>query len=89
MATIDEGMQIEVTATQSENADDPNREGTQSLSNATVERHEQPVKQAREIVSTDEGMQIDPSEPQPENADSPRVATREPVSNVSVQSLWH
>jgi hypothetical protein len=59
---IDEGMQIEESDEQYENADSPRVESLQPDSNVTVKSFPQDWKQCAEIVSTDEGIQIDPSE---------------------------
>jgi hypothetical protein len=59
MFLIDEGIEIDRSEKQRENADSPRVEMRQPGANAKFARLLQSLKQEMEIVSTDEGMQID------------------------------
>jgi hypothetical protein len=59
MVSIDEGMQIDRSDEQFENAESPRCESRQLGSNVKTESLLQPRKQDLEIVSIDEGMQSD------------------------------
>jgi hypothetical protein len=59
IASIDEGMQIDVSDKQYSNTDLPRFKSLQPHSNVTVDSFVQPLKHDAEIVSTDEGTQMD------------------------------
>jgi hypothetical protein len=59
MISIEEGIQIDSSDEQYENADSPSSEIWQPRSNVNVERCLQQVKQDFEMTSMDEGIQID------------------------------
>jgi hypothetical protein len=59
MVSIDEGIQIDGSDEQLENANAPRVVTRQQLSNVKIERFVQSKKQPDEMVSIDEGIQID------------------------------
>jgi hypothetical protein len=69
MVSIDEGIQIDRSDEQVQNADVPRVETLQSLSNVKMERLPQLRKQSLEMISIDEGIQIDSSDEQLQNAE--------------------
>jgi hypothetical protein len=56
MTSTDEGMQIDESPEQSENADSPSAEILQPRSNVTLERFGHLAKQYAGMISTEEGM---------------------------------
>jgi hypothetical protein len=79
MISTDDGMQIEGSNEQLENADLPKFETIHPLSNVTSESSLHEAKHDFGIVSIKEGIQIAFSDDQ-ENVHSPRLETRHPVS---------
>jgi hypothetical protein len=59
MISIDEGIQIDSSDEQLENADSPRFEILEPLSNVKIERFVHLKKQYEEMVPIDEGIQID------------------------------
>jgi hypothetical protein len=68
--STEEGMQIDASKEQSENADAPIDERREPDSKVTVERAVHLQKQLLPSLSTEEGLQMDKSEKQSENAPS-------------------
>jgi hypothetical protein len=62
--STEEGMQIDDSDEQNQNADSPMDESLESDSNVSVERDSHPEKQYGPSRSTEEGMQIDESDEQ-------------------------
>jgi hypothetical protein len=87
--SIDEGIQIDRSWKQSQNAPDSRCESFEPESNATSDRPSQIMKQPPEIVSTDAGMQIDSSAEQKQKARSPRVEILLSDSHVQSESFQH
>jgi hypothetical protein len=59
IVSIDEGIQIDRSDEQNENAYSPRFETLQQLSNVKIERFMQLKKQFLEMISIDAGIQID------------------------------
>jgi hypothetical protein len=64
IVSIDEGIQIDSSDEQLENADSPRVDTLQPISIVKMERFVQSWKQWLEMVSIDEGIQIDSSDEQ-------------------------
>jgi hypothetical protein len=71
MISTDDGMQIDESDEQPENAPPARRETLDSPSNVIVERVEHRKKHCSAMISTDDGMQIDESEVAPAKAKAP------------------
>jgi hypothetical protein len=75
MTSTEEGMQIDDSDQQLENADSPIRVSAEPVSNVTLDRVGHPSKHESQRIVTDEGMQIDESDVQFANAYGPKLTT--------------
>jgi hypothetical protein len=87
--STEEGMQINESDEQEENADSPIEESLEQYSNVTIERELHSLKHQLPSILTDEGIQIDPSNGHEENADAAIDKSLEPDSNVTVKRELH
>jgi hypothetical protein len=85
MVVTEEGIEIEKSDEQCENASSPIEESREPDSKVTVERDWHRQKDFWEMVLTEEGIQIDESDEQLENASSPIDESLERDSNVTVE----
>jgi hypothetical protein len=84
--STDDGMQIDESDKQCQNANDLICESFEPGSKVTLDSAWHSVKQRSQRTSTDDGMQIDDSREQKENAESSIRESLEPASNVPLNS---
>jgi hypothetical protein len=87
MTSIDEGMQIDESNEQRQNADLSICESLEFDSNLTHESSSHGEKQFSPMSSTDEGMQIDESDEQHEKADFSTCESLDFDSNITQERL--
>jgi hypothetical protein len=81
----DEGIQIDESEEQDENASLSTRESLEPDSNDTVERASHSEKQWLQSLSTEGGMAIDESDEHVENTECSRQESREPDSKLTTE----
>jgi hypothetical protein len=87
--STEQGIQIELSDAQSENADLPIRTSLEFGSNKTIASAVQPKKQKPQSLSTEAGILIDTSDEQNENAEDSMRASLESDSKSNEESDLH
>jgi nicotinic acid mononucleotide adenylyltransferase len=86
--STDDGMQIDESDEQRQNAYSSIRDSREPDSNVTLESAEHRLKHLSQSCSTDDGMQIDENDEQSSHADSSMRESLETDSNVTLETNW-